>query len=76
MSYSKKYPPELTHDERIKELAGILGQGLLRLFGSGAMEAESHRHIALSEESKTVQKALDVSPEIDPVVSRLTQQRS
>ena len=76
MSYSKDYPPEFTHDERLKELAAILGQGLLRLFGSGAMEVESHRHIVPSEESETVQKALDVSPEIDPVVSRLTQQRS
>ena len=76
MSYSKKYPPELTHDERLKELAAILGQGLLRFFGSSAMEAESHRHITPGEESETVQKALDVSPESDPVVSRLTQQRS
>ncbi len=76
MSYSKDYPPELTHDERLKELAAILGQGLLCFFGSSAMEAESHRHITPGEESETVQKALDVSPITDPVVSRLTQQRS
>ena len=76
MSYSKDYPPELTHDERLKELATIFGQGLLRFFGSSAMEAESNGYITPGEESETVQKALDVSPISDPVVSRLTQQRS
>ena len=76
LSYSKDYPSALTPDERHQELAAILGQGLLRFFGSSAMEAESHRHITPGEESETVQKALDVSPETDPVVSRLTQQRS
>lgn len=72
MSYSKDYPSALAPDERHQELAAILGQGLLRFFGSSAMEAESHSYIAPGKESKTVQKALDVSPETDPVVSRLT----
>ena len=76
LSYSKDYRSPLTPDERRLELAAILGQGLLRFFGSSAMEAESHRHIAPGEELETVQKALDVSPINDPVVSRLTQQRS
>ena len=76
MSYSKDYPSALTPDERHQELAAILSKGLLRFLGSGAMESESHRYFTPGEASETVQKALDVSPEIDPVVSRLTQQRS
>jgi len=76
LSYSEDYPSALTCDERLQELAAIFGQGLLRFFGSGALDAESHRHVAPGEEPETVQKALDVSPVSDPVVSRLTQERS
>ena len=56
MPYSKDYPSGLTPDERHRELATILGQGLLRFFGSGALEAESHSQIAPGEETETVQK--------------------
>jgi len=76
MPHSKNYPSVLTPDERLQELTAILGQGLLRFFGSGAMDAESCGSTPCGYDTETVQKALDVSPTSDPVVSRLTQERS
>ena len=76
MPHSKNYPSVLTPDERLQELAAIFGQALLRFFGSGALNAEIHEPTPRGEGPETVQKALDVSPTSDPVVSRLTQERS
>ncbi len=76
MPNSKDYPSVLTPDERLQELAAIFGQALLRFFGSGALDAESGGSAPCGHDTETVQKSLDVSPTSDPVVSRLTQERS
>ncbi len=60
---------EMPPDQRREELAAILGRGLQRLFSRC-------RFGSVDDDQPAVRKALDVSPETDPVVSRLTTPRS
>jgi hypothetical protein len=75
MSYHRKQSPVLAPEDQRRELAAIFARGLVGFFCSCAMEQESAPFTASGGDPETVQKALDVSPESDPVVSRYTQQR-
>ena len=69
MTEKANYHDGMPPDQRREELAAILGRGLQRLFSRCGFSS-------VDENRPRVRKALDVSPETDPVVSRLTTPRS